>query len=1020
MLVFGRMVCFILATLFLCPSWILVAAASTTTNDPFRAIAARVVKQPEPPICCLVPPPSNDHQEDLLLSFEEWKEKRIAAGDVESGVTTLQDGTGGNGQGGINSERAGDGAGEVPSLTPADNANSKAVVSPLVADEYTPSPHFRVPITDRFNYAALDCSARVHISHKAAKSALSILSHKRDKYMLSPCREKETQFVVVELCDDIRIDTVQLANFEFFSGVFKEFTVSVAKTYTTDPEGWTFAGTYLAKNIRVVQSFHPPTTLRDFYRFIRIDFRSHYGNEYYCPVSLLRVYGLTHLEEYKWDVWQEESRARLRAVSASSASSAASTPVEVNEPEPAPAPEIRIPPSYSEYVSARESLGSKQDGPTHPNTIAIAKLLPSESNEKGQQAMRRSDSSAESRSALILETLSSASSQVSRQSNSELGTAPTLTESAKPIAPSSTDEGTTKSKIMSYSSTPSVIAISGASLTSVIKHTSTNSEPSSFESSEISSIPTPSLSSISNTAANAAPPPPNSNSNSIYRTIMNRLSALEANHTLFSQYMEEHRVYARYVEEHTAAVRELLRRVGEDIGRAEAVARAQAQKWDRQRKRVDAEQLALIKRVDYLSEEIVLEKRLGIAQLLLLLAILVFLTLTRGSPSTSIVSNANMQHSASASLRAWGKRHLSLRSFGSGSRSRRNSEDDWDWVGRLKRERSPSFVRGIKREETEQRLDKKASVEFPRLESEAKPLAIAAPTPLPAHPSILNPSTSIALPNRDDTDTPIPTSSKHKPARLNLLPVVSRQRTRSAGNSTLVLEGGVASSSGRRPSTRTAPNNVARSSHRRVSRPGTPTHIHGYYGPHPSLQTQSHSAGSFPMTHSISQDSHAGPRSARKWARTAHLHELRSPPAASAQAPLPPEVGAARVVSDLDGDETANRADSDEKDIFSSMSPFPASAGEQSSSPRSPTARWGIGMSHLHHGLAGDVLGDDGDGDGDSQWVDTDEGESEMGDELVGASSPDPQDKPLISSSPSPSGRSSSSLPWVGQVSVGA
>ncbi len=51
---------------------------------------------------------------------------------------------------------------------------------------------------------------------------------------------------VVELCDDIRIDTVQLANFEFFSGVFREFTVSVAKTYAAaDAEGWTVVGTYV-------------------------------------------------------------------------------------------------------------------------------------------------------------------------------------------------------------------------------------------------------------------------------------------------------------------------------------------------------------------------------------------------------------------------------------------------------------------------------------------------------------------------------------------------------------------------------------------------------------------------------------------------------------------------------------------------------------------------------------------------------------------------------------------------------
>ena len=56
------------------------------------------------------------------------------------------------------------------------------------------------------------------------------------------------------LCKDIRIDTVQLANFEFFSGVFKVFTVSVAKTYTgANAEGWTVIGTYMGKNVRGVR-----------------------------------------------------------------------------------------------------------------------------------------------------------------------------------------------------------------------------------------------------------------------------------------------------------------------------------------------------------------------------------------------------------------------------------------------------------------------------------------------------------------------------------------------------------------------------------------------------------------------------------------------------------------------------------------------------------------------------------------------------------------------------------------------
>jgi hypothetical protein len=57
--------------------------------------------------------------------------------------------------------------------------------------------------------------------------------------MLSPCAssKQEQQFVVVELCQDIRIDTVHLANFEFFSGVVKDFSVSVTMALRTREGG---------------------------------------------------------------------------------------------------------------------------------------------------------------------------------------------------------------------------------------------------------------------------------------------------------------------------------------------------------------------------------------------------------------------------------------------------------------------------------------------------------------------------------------------------------------------------------------------------------------------------------------------------------------------------------------------------------------------------------------------------------------------------------------------------------------
>ena len=57
------------------------------------------------------------------------------------------------------------------------------------------------------------------------------------------------------------------------------------------------------------QVFRPSEPARGgFYRYIRIDFLSHYGTEYYCPVSILKVYGLNQLDAYRRD---QERDARL-------------------------------------------------------------------------------------------------------------------------------------------------------------------------------------------------------------------------------------------------------------------------------------------------------------------------------------------------------------------------------------------------------------------------------------------------------------------------------------------------------------------------------------------------------------------------------------------------------------------------------------------------------------------------------------------------------------------------------------
>lgn len=103
-----------------------------------------------------------------------------------------------------------------------------------------------------------------------------------------------------------------------------------------------------------------------------------------------------------------------------------------------------------------------------------------------------------------------------------------------------------------------------------------------------------------------------------------------------------------------------------------------ANEWDRQRRRLEREHYELLARVDYLTDEVILEKRLGIAQLCLLLIVLVFMALTRGSRGETVApTKIALRHD---SLKEWGRRHLS-------------SLSSVDWAAKLRnRSRTPRSV----------------------------------------------------------------------------------------------------------------------------------------------------------------------------------------------------------------------------------------------------------------------------------------------------------------------------------------
>ena len=230
----------------------------TTLNDPFHALSLHSLKQPDHPVCCLTPlQPVEPIDDDVLHSFEEWKAKHFAMQtqakekEFSSRSAATKSYATGRTAGNNNGESSSD---PVTADAPVPSVSASAEFEENSASELL-SPHFRVPLTDRFNYASLDCSALVHTAHRSAKSPSSILSSKKDRYMLSPCGTSKGQSHFGWWSNSARTFGSTLCSWPTLnssSGVFKDFTVSVARHATTDAEGWTVAGAYKAKNVRGV------------------------------------------------------------------------------------------------------------------------------------------------------------------------------------------------------------------------------------------------------------------------------------------------------------------------------------------------------------------------------------------------------------------------------------------------------------------------------------------------------------------------------------------------------------------------------------------------------------------------------------------------------------------------------------------------------------------------------------------------------------------------------------------------
>lgn len=142
------------------------------------------------------------------------------------------------------------------------------------------------------NYASSEC-AKVIEANPEAKKTSHIINEMIDEYMLNPCKAKI--WFVIELCEIIRATQIEIASYELYSSTPKDFTVYFSDTYPAND--WKPIGHFTAADSRTLQAFELNQV--GFGKFIKVEQHSNYGNEHYCVISQVKIYGASMVDEYE-------------------------------------------------------------------------------------------------------------------------------------------------------------------------------------------------------------------------------------------------------------------------------------------------------------------------------------------------------------------------------------------------------------------------------------------------------------------------------------------------------------------------------------------------------------------------------------------------------------------------------------------------------------------------------------------------------------------------------------------------
>lgn len=484
---------------------------------------------------------------------------------------------------------------------------------------------------ERFNYASFDCAATVLKTNPECKGSSSVLVENKDSYMLNECRAKN-KFLILELCDDILVDTVVLANYEFFSSIFHTFRVSVADRYPAKVDQWKELGVYEARNTREIQAFAVENPLI-WARYLKIEFLTHYGNEFYCPLSLVRVHGTTMLEEYKHD--GDVNRGDEEATEESLEPSPLLVDVGVKDPAQPP---VAVP--VPEDSTKETSIALEKQGLcSHPGIEAV-KLLQQGPSLIVDVCDRRA----------IPTEVDPDEARLSVESRSEASEE--ATSSTESPASFSRAEPSAKGPVGDQKATgPAGVSPDSASFTVVTTETATQDAvnesdvKSATSSKEESSIPSESV-----RPSGTQPPPSNpTTQESFFKSVNKRLQMLESNSTLSLLYIEEQSRILRdafnkvekrqlaktstFLENLNVTVLNELRQFREQY---DQVWKSVALEFEHQRIQYHQEIHSISAQLGVLADELVFQKRVSVIQSIMILFCFALVLFSRVPVSTYI------------------------------------------------------------------------------------------------------------------------------------------------------------------------------------------------------------------------------------------------------------------------------------------------------------------------------------------------------------------------------------------------